>query len=198
MSIVPNYIPDVTFHMRERFGKNKDNFRWVHRTSSELFSGKRVIILGVPAAFSPVCTDDHLPGYEKHFLELYKLGVDEVWCTSVNDAFVMFQWAKSLGIKHVKMLPDGNGEFAQAMGMLVSFGSKGYGNRSWRYVTVINDLRVEALFEEPGKARTNPSVDPLTVTGARQDILRYLEQHPRDCNHHQKDPDLRNRKKMPS
>jgi len=166
-------LPDVTFHLREK-EKDIGEFRWVRRTTKELFCGKRIVLIGVPAAFSPVCSDAHLPDYERLHGEITAAGgVDEVWCTSVNDAFVMFRWAKSLGVKKVRMLPDGNGQLASGLGMLVRHENKGYGCRSWRYAAVVDDMRIEALFEEPHKMDDSP-VDPLTVSGASQGVLPYL------------------------
>jgi peroxiredoxin len=78
------------------------------------------VLLALPGAFTPTCSSTHLPGYDKHYEEFKKLGIDEVICLSVNDAFVMFQWAKHLGIQHpIFMLPDGNGDFTKGVGMLV-------------------------------------------------------------------------------
>lgn len=181
----PLCIPDVTFHVRAR-NKNKkkekkEEFVWEHRTSSQFFSGKRVVIIGVPAAFSPVCTDHHLEDYEQNHDKIIKTGADEVWCTSVNDPFVMFQWGKSMGVKKVGLLPDGNGDFARQMGMLVRSGSKGYGHRSWRYAMIVDDLRVEAVFEEPGKMDDCP-VDPFTQSMSSQGVIPYLLKNIRTVN----------------
>jgi peroxiredoxin len=159
-----------------------NEFVWEHHTASNLFAGKRIVIFGVPAAFSPVCTDHHLPDYERYHDDILCEGVDEVWCTSVNDHFVMFQWAKNLDVKKVRMLPDGNGDLARAMGMLVCSGSKGYGFRSWRYAMVVNDLRIEAIFEEPGKMDHCP-VDPFTVSSVEQGVLPYLKREKKRNKH---------------
>lgn len=166
---VPRYVPDVIFHMRER----RDNgFEWVRRTTSELFAGKRVLVFGVPAAFSPTCTDHHLPGYEAEHERIRAAGgIQEIWCASVNDAFVMFQWAKQLGIRKVRMLPDGNGDFTRAMGMLVRRSVQGYGERSWRYAAVVDDMRIAELFEEPGKMDDSP-MDPYLTSGAEHVLPR--------------------------
>lgn len=143
-------IPDTTFYMRERDESvGGDNpFKWVTKTAKELFAGKKVLIFGLPGAFTPTCTTSQLPGYEAMYEDFMAKGIDEIWCTSVNDAFVMYQWAKSLGIEKVKMLPDGNGDFAEGMGMLVDKSNLGFGKRSWRYAMVVDDLAVTAIDSE--------------------------------------------------
>ena len=163
--------------MRERkktsSSKTEDSdFEWARRTTSELFAGKRVLMFGVPAAFSPTCTDHHLPGYEAEYDRVCAAGgIHEIWCVSVNDAFVMFQWAKQLGIRRVRMLPDGNADFTRAMGMLVRRSMQGYGERSWRYAAVVDDMRVVELFEEPGKMDDSP-MDPFLTSGAEHILPR--------------------------
>lgn len=163
----PPLLPDVVFHLRERDPRGS-GFRWTLSTTRELFAGKRIVLFGVPGAFTPTCTDDHLPGYERAYDDIRAAGaIDEVWCTSVNDAFVMFQWAQSLGVKRVRMLPDGNADFARALGMLVSKRNLGFGARSWRYVAVVDDMRVETFIAEPGKMDDSPT-DPYLLTSAQQ------------------------------
>jgi peroxiredoxin len=116
-----------------------------------------------------------LPGYEAIYEDLIKLGVDDVYCLSVNDAFVIYQWSKHLNIKHVKMLPDGNGDFTQAMGMLVKKENIGFGSRSWRYSMLVKDKKIIKLFSEPGQV-DNCADDPFTVSGA-DTLLDYLKQN---------------------
>jgi peroxiredoxin len=103
---------------------------------------------------------------------LKALGVHEVVCLSVNDAFVMFQWGKKLGADKVKLLPDGNGEFTRKMGMLVDKSNLGFGYRSWRYSAVIDDGQVEKVFAEDG-LRDNADTDPFEVSGV-DTMLEYL------------------------
>jgi peroxiredoxin len=102
----------------------------VTTTSDIIFENKNIVLFGLPGAFTPTCSDYHLPGYELNYDELKKLGVDEVYCLSVNDPFVMKAWAKSLDLKKVKMLPDANLEFTKAMGMTVDRSATGMGQRS--------------------------------------------------------------------
>lgn len=156
-----NYVPDVVHHMRER-DENGD-FQWVRRMTSELFGGKKVLLFGLPGAFTPTCTNEQLPKYEELYDKFIGMGFDEVWCTSVNDAFSMFQWAKMLGIEKVKMLPDGNGDLASGLGMLVDKSNLGFGKSSWRYAYVVQDMSIERWFEEEGVSDNCPD-DPYGVS----------------------------------
>lgn len=164
-------IPDIVFHLRERDDSIEgDNpFKWVRKTTGELFAGKKVLIFGLPGAFTPTCSNSQLPNFEKLYDEFLGKGVDEVWCTSVNDAFTMYKWAQDLGIKKVNMLPDGNGEFASRMGMLVDKSNLGFGNRSWRYACLVDDLEVIRMAQEPGKMNQCPT-DPYTVSSPEEFI----------------------------
>jgi thioredoxin-dependent peroxiredoxin len=173
-----DYLPDVVFHMRERdptlvYDKNPNPFVWKRRTTNDLFAGKKVIIFGLPGAFTPTCSNSQLPGFEKLYDEFKEEGIDEIWCTSVNDAFVMWQWKCHQNIKNVNMLPDGNGDFAEALGMLVDKSNRGYGKRSWRYAMLANDLKIERLWEEDGYPRDLHPVDPYDKS-APENILAEL------------------------
>ena len=166
------HTPDVTFKTRVRDESvgGENPFVWKDVTSADIFKGKRVIVVALPGAFTPTCSSTHLPGYEKHYSELKDLGVDEVYCVSVNDAFSMFQWAKQLDVKNVKMLPDGNGDFTREMGMLVKKENLGFGARSWRYSMLVEDGKISALFDEAGKVDNCPE-DPFT----RSDVDTMLQ-----------------------
>lgn len=169
-------VPNVVFKTRVRDESvGGDNpFRWQDVSSDEIFKGRRVVIVALPGAFTPTCSSTHLPGYDAKYREIVDQGVDEVYCLSVNDAFTMFQWSKHLDIKHVKMLPDGNGDFTRAMGMLVKKENLGFGYRSWRYSMLVEDGRIVKIFSEPGKADNHPD-DPFTVSDA-DTMLAYLKQ----------------------
>ena len=145
-----NSLPDTMFYMRERDESiGGDNpFKWVYKTTKDLFAGKKVVIFGLPGAFTPTCSNSQLPNYEKMYDDFIAKGIDEIWCTSVNDAFVMYQWGKSQGLKNVKLLPDGNGDFAEGLGVLVDKTNLGFGKRSWRYAMVVNDLEIKQWFLE--------------------------------------------------
>ncbi|MGB3377518.1 peroxiredoxin [Allopontixanthobacter sediminis] len=119
--------------------------------SSEFFAGKKVALFAVPGAFTPTCSAKHLPGYIEKMDELKAAGVDEVACTSVNDAFVLGAWSKSNDAGDISMLADGNGEFASALGLDADFNGFGMGTRSQRYSMVVNDGIVEQInVEAPG------------------------------------------------
>ncbi len=172
----PTNVPQVTFKTRVRNpalgGPNP--FEWIDLSSEALFDGRKVVIFGLPGAFTPACSESHLPGYENAYDDFIALGVDDVICLAVNDAFVMFQWAQSLGIRKTRMLPDGSGRFTRAMGMLVSRSEAGMGDRSWRYSMFVDDGRIEKIFSEPG-FQDNPPGIPVTVSGA-ETMLDYLRQ----------------------
>ena len=158
-------VPEVTFHSRE-------NGDWVHTSSGDLFAGKRVIVFALPGAFTPTCSNYQLPGYEEKFEEFKELGIDEVYCLSVNDSFVMNAWFKDQSIENVKPIADGSGEFTYAMGMSVNKANLGFGFRSWRYAMIVNDGVIEQLFEEPGKVGNCP-VDPYEISDP-DTVLGYL------------------------
>ena len=143
-------LPDVMFYMRERDESigGENPYKWVYKTTKDLFTGKKVLIIGLPGAFTPTCSNNQLPGFDAMYEKFQEKGIDEIWCTSVNDAFVMHQWSQHQGTKNVKMLPDGNGDFAQGMGMLVDKRNLGFGKRSWRYVLVADDLEITHMWQE--------------------------------------------------
>lgn len=167
-------VPDVTFKTRVRDESlNTENpFRWEDKTSADIFSGKNIIIVSLPGAFTPTCSSTHLPGYEANYEAFKAKGIDEIYCVSVNDAFSMFQWAKQLGIEKVKMLPDGNGDFSRMMGMLVKKNNLGFGDRSWRYSMHVVDGEIKAQFVEAGMMDDCPE-DPFLVSDA-ETMLQHL------------------------
>ncbi len=168
-------IPKVVFKTRVRDESiHGDNpFRWQDVNSDEIFHGRKVVIVALPGAFTPTCSSTHLPGYEANYQDILDQGIDEIYCLSVNDAFTMYQWVKHLGIEHVKMLPDGNGDFTRGMGMLVKKDNLGFGYRSWRYAMLVDDGEIVKLFSEPGKMDNCPD-DPFSVCAADA-MLDYLK-----------------------
>ncbi len=155
-------VPNVVFktRVRDESIKSENPFRWQDVTTADIFKGKKIVIVALPGAFTPTCSSTHLPGFESKYEEFLALGVDAIYCLSVNDAFTMFQWGKNLGIKNIKMLPDGNGDFTRLMGMLVKKENLGFGDRSWRYSMLVEDQKIVQIFEEPGKADNHPE-DPF-------------------------------------
>ncbi|WP_114228158.1 MULTISPECIES: peroxiredoxin [Sphingomonas] len=121
-------------------------------TTGEYFGGKKVALFAVPGAYTPTCSAKHLPSFVDKAEELKGKGVDEIACTSVNDAFVMSAWNKDQGSEDITMLADGNGEFAQALGLTMDGAKFGMGTRSQRYSMIVNDGVVEQLnVEAPGE-----------------------------------------------
>lgn len=159
--------------VRDESVGGENPYRWQDVSSSELFDGKRIVMFGLPGAFTPTCSSTHLPGFEKHYDDFRTLGIDELYCVSVNDAFVMKQWADKLGVTKVKMLPDGNAAFTKGMGMLVKKENLGFGERSWRYSMYVEDGEVKKLFIEPGLSDNCPD-DPFEVSDA-ETMLAYLK-----------------------
>ncbi|PSB02718.1 peroxiredoxin [Merismopedia glauca] len=172
----PSTVPNVTFktRVRDESVEGSNPYRWQDRTTQDIFGGKRVVVFGLPGAFTPTCSNSQVPGYEELYDEIRHQGIDEVICVSVNDAFVMFQWAKHQGVQKIFMLPDGSGEFTKGMGMLVNKDNLGFGMRSWRYSMVVDDGKIEKMFIEPGFADLCPD-DPFEVSDA-QTILSYLKE----------------------
>lgn len=168
-------VPNVVFKTRVRDESiGSDNpFRWQDVSSDDIFKGKKIVLFALPGAFTPTCSSTHLPGYEAKYQDIINQGVHDVYCLSVNDAFTMFQWSKHLSIEHVKMLPDGNGDFTRLMGMLVKKENLGFGYRSWRYSMLVEDGRIVKLFSEPGFSDNCPD-DPFTVSNA-DTMLDYLK-----------------------
>ena len=150
----------------------RENGEFVIKTTDDLFSNQRVIIFSLPGAFTPTCSAYQLPGFEEKYSEFKALGIDEIYCVSVNDGFVMNAWAQDQNIQNVKLLPDGNTYFTRSMGMLVPKFNLGFGERSWRYAVVANDKRIEQWFVEDGIGN-NVENDPYEVT-TPDNVLRYL------------------------
>ena len=168
-------VPSVTFktRVRDESVEGPNPFRWQDITSEDVFSGKKVVVFALPGAFTPTCSSTHLPGFEANYDEFKALGVDEVYCLSVNDAFTMFQWGMHQGVENVKLLPDGSGEFSRLMGMLVQKDNLGFGARSWRYSMLVDDGQITALFSEPGKCDNCPT-DPFEVSDANT-LLNFMK-----------------------
>ncbi len=168
-------VPNVVFktRVRDESVEGPNPFRWQDTTTDDIFAGKKVIVFSLPGAFTPTCSSNHLPRYEELYDEFKALGVDDIYCLSVNDAFVMFQWSKQIGAKNVKMLPDGNGEFTRKMGMLVDKSNLGFGYRSWRYSMLVDDGKIEQAFIEPDYDDNCP-IDPFEVSDA-DTMLAYLK-----------------------
>jgi thioredoxin-dependent peroxiredoxin len=147
--------------------------RWITKSSKDLFEKKKVIVFSLPGAFTPTCSTQQLPGFDNNYQEFKKLGIDEIYCVSVNDTFVMNAWCEYQNVKNIKMIPDGNAQFTQKMGMLVNKDDKGFGKRSWRYAMIVNNCIIEKLFEEKGKA-DNLENDPYEASSP-ENLLKFLK-----------------------
>jgi len=164
-------VPEVTFKTRQ-YDETIQTYYWKDVTTADLFAGKRVVVFSLPGAFTPTCSTFQLPGYDEKYDDFISLGISDIYCLSVNDSFVMNAWFKQQGVKNVKPIPDGSGEFTYAMGMSVTKANLGFGFRSWRYAMVVNDGEIEMMFEEPGKVGNCP-VDPYEVSDP-DTVLNYL------------------------
>ena len=159
-------LPQVNFRVRS-LGE------WQDTNTDTYFKGKKVILFSLPGAFTPTCSNQQLPGFEKLADVFKEHGIDDIYCMSVNDSFVMNAWADKQKLENVKVIPDGNGEFTEKVGMLCSKRDKCFGDRSWRYAAIINDGVVEKVFEEPGKA-DDLSEDPYGESSP-ENVLKFLQ-----------------------
>ena len=154
-------VPDVTFRIRR-------NGEWATVTTQDVFAGKTVVVFSLPGAFTPTCSSTHLPRYNELAPVFREQGVDAIVCVSVNDPFVMEEWAKDQEAQNVFLLPDGNGEFTEKMGMLVDKSDLNFGKRSWRYSMLVRNKRIEKMFIEPQEPG-----DPFKVSDA-DTMLDYI------------------------
>jgi len=161
-------LPDVTF-------KTRVVDQWVDKTTSDYFSEKRVILFGLPGAFTPTCSNFQLPDFERLHPEFLATGIDAVYCMSVNDHFVMDAWRVDQELQNVEVIADGSGTFTSEIGMLVKKDNLGFGNRSWRYALVANDGVVEIFFPE-ASISDNRLDDPYEISSP-QNVLQWCRNH---------------------
>ena len=168
-------VPKTIFKVKDKrnFNSASAKFGLHNLTADELFVDKRVVLFALPAAFATTSSTDHLIGYEKRWDSFVTLGIDRIFCLSVNDPFVMDEWGKFLDIKYIQLLPDGNGEFTRKMGMLVEKSNLNCGLRSWRYSMFAEDGVIKKVFVEDGFS-DNSLNDPFEVTDA-ETMLNYLQ-----------------------
>ena len=141
------------------------------KSTNDYFANKKVVLFSLPGAFTPTCSTYQLPDFDRLYDEFKNLGIDEIYCISVNDSFVMNAWAKHHKIDKVKVIPDGNGEFTRKMGMLVEKNNLGFGYRSWRYAAIIDNCEILESFVEPG-FEDNCKDDPYKMSSP-QNILKF-------------------------
>ena len=134
-------------------------------STEDLFAGKKVVLFAVPGAFTPTCSERHVPGYVAAAPALFAAGIDEILCVSVNDAFVMNAWGNSMQVGDaVKMIGDGNGEFSEALGLTQDLSARGLGRRSQRYAMLVDDQVVQYIaVESPGKFEVSDAASLLAV-----------------------------------
>lgn len=154
-------VPQVTFRVRE-------NNEWKNVSTDDLFKGKTVVVFSLPGAFTPTCSSTHLPRFNELAPAFHANGVDAILCVSVNDTFVMNEWAKDQEASHITLVPDGNGEFTDKLGLLVDKSDLGFGKRSWRYSMLVKDGVIQKQFIEPEKPG-----DPFEVSDA-DTMLSYI------------------------
>lgn len=154
-------VPQVVF-------KTRQGDEWVDVSTDDLFKGKKVILFALPGAFTPTCSSFHLPRYNQLAPVFKKNGIDDIICLSVNDTFVMNSWKKDQEAENVTVIPDGNGEFSEGMGMLVDKQAIGFGKRSWRYSMFVDDGVIKKMFIEP-----EVEGDPFEVSDA-DTMLEFL------------------------
>jgi len=130
--------------------------------TAEYLAGRKIVLFAVPGAFTPTCNDTHFPGFLVQVDKFAEKGVDRVACVSVNDAFVMSAWGKATRAEdHIDMLADGNGELAEAMGLVLDGSGFGMGKRSKRYAALIDDGVLKILNIEPGPSVEISSAETL-------------------------------------
>jgi glutathione-dependent peroxiredoxin len=154
-------VPNVTF-------KVFNNGEWTDVTTDYLFKGKNVVLFALPGAYTPTCSSTHLPRYNELAPVLKANGVDNIICLSVNDTFVMNAWARDQHSDNITLIPDGNGEFSEKMGLLVDKTAIGFGKRTWRYSMYVEDGNIKKMFIEPEQ-----DGDPFEVSDA-DTMLNYL------------------------
>ena len=134
-------LPEATMHMIKEG-------RPIPVTTNDLFAGKKVVVFAVPGAFTPTCSQAHLPGYVVNADAIKAKGVDSIVCIAVNDAFVMDSWGEDRNAEELEMVGDGNGDFTKALGLEMDGSGFGLGTRSQRYAMVVDDGTVTTLSVE--------------------------------------------------
>jgi peroxiredoxin/glutaredoxin len=154
-------VPNVIFPLRV-------NGEWQRVDSDALFKGKVVVLFALPGAFTPTCSNLHLPRFNELAGTFKANGIDSLICLSVNDPFVMETWQATQHADNIDFIPDGNGEFTEGMGLMVDKTAIGLGKRSWRYSMLVKDGLIEKMFIEPQEPG-----DPFKVSDA-ETMLRYI------------------------
>ena len=172
-------VPAVTLktRVRDEAVDGPNPFRWQDVDTGELFGEGRHILFGLPGAYTPTCSNEQCPGFERLYDDFSAEGVADIHCISVNDAFVMYNWGKNLGVEKVKMVPDGSGAFTRRMGMLINKDHLGFGMRSWRYTAIVDDGVVVQMFVEPGINDVGTDTDPY-IESTPEKALEWVKANP--------------------
>jgi len=162
---LPELVPSMVFktRVRDESLEGSNPYRWQDVNSYEIFGNKKVLLFSLPGAFTPTCDTWQLPRFEELASHFYAQGIDDIYCISVNDSFVMNKWAQSQNLRHVKVLPDGSAAFTRSMQMVVDKDNLGFGERSWRYAVVVDNGTITHWFLEHGK-EDNCEEDPYEYT----------------------------------
>ena len=170
-------IPTVAFKVRVASDLGQSNACeinpsiWGEISTDEIFSNKKVVVFSLPGAFTPTCSTYQLPGFEENAQKFYDKGINEIYCCSVNDSFVMNAWRDANNLKNVKVLPDGNGLFAKEMGLLIDMSAVGFNMRSKRYAMIVDNCTITKMFLEPDSSPED--LDPYGESSP-ENVLKYL------------------------
>ena len=170
-------VPNVTFKTRvlDSTINGPNPYKWKNMTSDDYFRNQTSVVFSLPGAFTPTCSNFQVPAYNDKYEKFMLERVDNIYCISVNDAFVMNKWKEQLGVTNIKFIPDGNGEFTDKMGYLVEKKNLGFGLRSWRYSMFVIDSQIIKIFEEPGMD-DNVEEDPYEVTDPTT-MLNFIKEY---------------------
>lgn len=171
-------LPQITFKTRVGDATLEEQGcaiggEWLDVTTDDYFANKKVVVFSLPGAFTPTCSSQQLPGFEELYNQFKENGIDEVYCISVNDSFVMNAWFQHLKVNNVKAIADGNGEFTKEMGMLIDMSAVGFNARSKRYTMVVDNGNVIKQFIEPDSTSVDP--DPYGVSSP-ETCLEFLRE----------------------
>lgn len=157
---LPRHVPSIVFRTRV---SNGEIFVWKDISTWDLFANRRVLFFSLPGAFTPTCSTYQLPNFERLAPDFYAAGIDDIYCFTVNDAFVCNAWTKDQNLREIAVIPDGNGKFTDEMQMLVDKENLGFGRRSWRYACIVENGQIKDWFIEEGKD-DNCENDPYLFT----------------------------------
>ena len=139
----------------------REDGKFLEKDITEYFKEKKIVAFALPGAFTPTCSNYHVPAYEEEYENLKTLGIDEVYCISMNDPFVVAKWKEISGANKIKFIPDGNGNFTKDMNMISDRSASGMGPRSFRYSMYVDNGNIIKIFkDEDGKFDVS---DPKTM-----------------------------------